>query len=63
MRPVATSIVASWSGENDIVAKSVCGPRSVEKAMVLPSGDQVGWMSAYLSLVSCEIFSALRSSR
>src|SRR5690349_9260834 len=63
MRPVAMSYVASCNGENLRVLKSVCGPRSVAKAIVLPSGDQVGWMSAYLSFVNCVIFSALRSSR
>src|SRR5438034_439212 len=31
--------------------KSVSGPRSVANAMVLPSGDQDGCRSAYLSLV------------
>jgi hypothetical protein len=42
MRPLPTSIVASWSDEKDIVVKSVDAPRSVENAIERPSGDQVG---------------------
>ena len=42
MRPVAMSYVASCSGENLSVLKSVCAPRSVENAIVFPSGDHVG---------------------
>ena len=36
---------------NFSVEKSVPGPRSVTKAIVLPSGDQDGSRSAYLSCV------------
>src|SRR3954469_25036911 len=63
MRPVARSYVASCSGEYFSVLKSVCGPRSVAKAIVLPSGDHVGWIAAYLLFVSCRIVPAVRSSR
>src|SRR3954470_12000988 len=59
--PDARSYVASSRGEYLRVVKSVAGPRSVEKAIVLPSGDQVGWMSAYLSLVSWRIAPLARS--
>jgi hypothetical protein len=63
IRPVAMSIVASWSDEKVIVVKSVVVPRSVANASVWPSGDQVGWMSAYRSLVSCRTVPAARSTR
>src|SRR5688500_12095914 len=61
--PVAASIVASWSGENTILVKSVVGPRSVAKAIVLPSGDHAGWRSALRSFVSWRTVPAARSSR
>ena len=61
--PVATSIVASWRGENTIFVKSVVGPRSVANAIVFPSGDHAGWMSALRSFVSCRTVPAARSSR
>ena len=44
------------------VSKSVPGPRSVENAMVFPSGDQTGWNSAFLSSVSRRRFSPSRST-
>jgi hypothetical protein len=50
--PLATSTVASCSGEKVIEVKSVVGPRSVEKATVRPSGDQAGCRSAWRSFVS-----------
>jgi hypothetical protein len=35
---------------------SVSGPRSLAKAIVLPSGDQDGWRSPFRSFVSCRRF-------
>ena len=61
--PLATSTVASWRSENVIVSKFVDGPRSLEKAIVLPSGAHVGWMSPYRSLVSWRTLPPTISSR
>ena len=50
--PLSRWYSASRMLPNVSFSKSVPGPRSVANAIVLPSGDQEGWRSAYLSFVS-----------
>ena len=51
--PLSTSRSAIFIFPTFRMPKSVSSPRSLAKAMVLPSGDHCGCRSPYASLVSC----------
>jgi hypothetical protein len=62
MRDVARSSVpiCQWSNLSNSMLESP--PRSVAKAIVRPSGDHCGCISAYLSFVSCCSLPVARST-